>query len=171
MLKQCAWFSSIRLGLIAAAGLSVSQSYAQTAEETVAYLTKGAEDGRNDDGIRVSQTADTPASYEIKTDQGTWLNATVIVTRVNDCTYEITSRFEDGRIVPGQVDFSLATNLSPSESIKGSPSWRINFAGCAWRTGDNECMNVLGNPYGGDFGRAVVALAYFKTEFCTGKAF
>jgi hypothetical protein len=138
----------------------------QTAEQTVAYLTYGAEDQGERGPVKFAEApSEVGTEYDL-----TWPNskgAHITIMQTSQCAVRINF---DNLNSPGEVvsfiDFSSAYAVKESFG-----SWKIAFGeSCAVRI-KGECRNTFGNPYGGELERAKNALAYFKENFCRGSGF
>jgi hypothetical protein len=138
-----------------------------TGEETAAFLLLGLEDGAPltpfgyGDTVRAKQEGSSPAKYVAKVDGQDFI---VSVSQDNKCNYTVIIVDTNGedRMT---ADFS---RMSVIEKLKdGRPSVSAKDFLCQ---NEHECQGFT-YPEGVDGERWLKAYDYFKTSFCTGRAF
>ena len=158
---------------------------AQTAEETVAYIMKGAEDGTSTkafNGGRWKQTRknSSAAQYII---EGPDNSEEISVTKIAGCRYRLSEvRFftEPKRSVSIANDFELDFTNAREYAVKlqgeSGFAFEINGMEDTCRPHPDfpkarNCENGLRFYNWGDLARAQKALQYLKKEFCPSGAF
>ncbi|WP_294646274.1 hypothetical protein [uncultured Aureimonas sp.] len=157
--------------------LSVTPGFAQTAEETVAFMLDRMEDGAVLDEnmtapVKIVSTS--PAKYELAFKQGV---ATIEYKKLDDCRYDL--QFEGGGHQTAiRVDFTRMTEpkYEYSYDIRKLKLMKRKPSGikCETLKGDTPCGQDQEVWYTEDkveFARIKKAFAYFSQNFCKPRAF
>lgn len=158
------------LALTVALLAGVSNAFAQSAEETVAFMTDGMEDGR--EGVSQSKQylvtqepgqpkftiTTTPASAPV----------TVSVQRIDECKFSVEYVGEpemEGEYILDFAQFVGAGRIGGEVSLQFSGSCPLKFRG--------ECVkdHMVPTGFAVEPLRLDKAIAYFKKTACAGRAF
>lgn len=145
---------------------------AQTAEETVAFIVGGLEDGRSYKVFNERFTiVQTPGKAEFRVMAGTppRSEGLMLIAAQNECVYTLSNLEKPGPDGSFSVDFSQLIGVRSD----GPEFLWLDFKGsCPVRAG-SECSSSFLLPPGfeDDRGRLDAALTYFRGNFCRGSAF
>lgn len=178
-------------------GLSTTLAHAQTAVETVAFLSLGIEGSKNSGMSFREEVSSSGKELRYKLYGSSGILSDLVITETDKCVFQIKGpRFNSDRII--QANYTIDFNgLLPQEPenlrntdednvfqkvvyymripgvtvcSKGeSFTWpRENFPPAGECTSSMKTKPV--GP-GGNLDRQIAALKYFRQNFCTGKAF
>lgn len=146
----------------------VQSAFAQSAEETVAFLVQGAEDGGRNGGVSWSKLDDDPLTLKGDYISGENLprSMTLIVKRIETCKFEAQITTPVGTSVT-HIDFSTAYDIEKDDNY-----WKILFrAQCAFNIVTANICSASSTYNIDEFERAEKALQYLQSKHCPPKQF
>ncbi len=161
------------MAAMASVSLVAVPAVAQTAEETVAFLVKGIEEFHSYGRFKVSKNGDVTSFHIEKDEDGLYLFVTMVVRRIDDCRYRLSSRTytDRPRSKVETVDFQKIDGIRVMEGPRqpGIVSDRILFDGPGYQVLSPEAE--IGAKAADSIGpvkqeRIDAALRYLRANFC-----
>jgi hypothetical protein len=157
---------------IATFNMQAETASAQNAEETVAFILHGVEDGRkiaigSSSVATVTETSRSPAAFAISP-PGKLDVDEVSVREVEKCRFEVKAKRAQ-KTTTSVMDFQKLNDVKFTLGIG-----LLNFSGrCAIKGGDGSCNSVamITADMGTPAQRIRKAISFLKDNYCSGSAF
>lgn len=167
-----------RLSCLLIALASSPSAFAQTVEETVAFLMRGVERHHDIGDFEISRSPNATKFQFERDSHSNYLSIIVVIRKTDDCRFGITSLMNDGvsRLRIENVDFSRIERIE-AVVVKGSNhdlATFLRFSGSGYKIMQPESdMGTATTLAVGavDQTRIDKALKYMHSKFCAPKAF